>query len=58
MLTDLLPAGMATQAGAIRIFLIGLMLQVILLARPEGLLPEKSPRLIGRKHKSRKPSSD
>ncbi|AWN15501.1 branched-chain amino acid ABC transporter permease [Salinisphaera sp. LB1] len=48
LLTDLLPGGLATQAGAVRIFLIGLLLQVILLVRPEGLFPEKSPRLIGR----------
>ena len=58
MLTDLLPANLATQAGAIRIFLIGLMLQIILLARPEGLLPESSPRLIGHKRKRRQASSD
>lgn len=51
MLTDLLPAGLATQAGAVRILLIGLLLQVILLARPEGLFPEKSPPLVGRKDK-------
>lgn len=47
MLTDLLPGGFATQAGAVRIFLIGLLLQVILLWRPAGLFPEKPPPLIG-----------
>lgn len=52
MLTDLLPGGLATQAGAVRILLIGLLLQVILLARPEGLFPEKSPPLVGRKNNS------
>lgn len=49
MLTDLLPSGLATQAGAVRIFLIGLLLQVILLARPSGLFPERPPPLIGRR---------
>ncbi|MDA3920422.1 MAG: branched-chain amino acid ABC transporter permease [Salinisphaera sp.] len=53
LLTDLLPGGLATQAGAVRILLIGLLLQVILLARPEGLFPEKSPPLIGRSRKTR-----
>lgn len=53
MLTDLLPGAMATQAGAVRIFLIGLMLQLILLARPQGLLPERSPPLIGRRRGKR-----
>lgn len=53
LLTDLLPGALATQAGAVRIFLIGLLLQVILLARPEGLLPEKSPPLVGRKRRQR-----
>ncbi|GAB3672596.1 branched-chain amino acid ABC transporter permease [Salinisphaera aquimarina] len=52
VLTDLLPADMATQAGAIRIFLIGLLLQVILLTRPEGLFPERPPPLIGRPRKA------
>lgn len=48
ILTDLLPGGLATQGGAVRILLIGLLLQVILLARPQGLLPEKPPPLLGR----------
>ena len=43
LLTGFLPAALATQAGAVRIFLIGLLLQVILLWRPDGLIPEKSP---------------
>src|SRR5699024_6037153 len=41
ILTDVLPAGYATQAGAIRILLIGVLLEVVLLLRPQGLLPEK-----------------
>ncbi len=38
LLTNRLPADMATQAGALRLLLIGVLLQVILLTRPEGLL--------------------
>jgi len=40
--TDQLPADVATQAKYIRVFLIGLMLQLILRFRPEGLLPEEA----------------
>jgi len=43
-LTGLLPSGMVTQAGALRVLLIGILLQVILIARPQGLLPERPPR--------------
>ncbi|MDX1606327.1 MAG: branched-chain amino acid ABC transporter permease [Candidatus Competibacterales bacterium] len=43
-LTGMLPADFVTQAAALRIFLIGLLLQVILLSRPQGLLPERQPR--------------
>lgn len=43
-LTDLLPAAYATQGSALRILLIGVLLQVILLRRPSGLLPEERPR--------------
>lgn len=45
-LTGLLPAAMVTQAGAVRVLLIGVLLQVILLLRPEGLLPEEQPKTI------------
>ncbi len=45
-LTALLPPQYITQAAALRVFLIGLLLQVILLVRPEGLLPEVTPRPI------------
>ncbi|MBO9136448.1 branched-chain amino acid ABC transporter permease [Rhizobium sp. B230/85] len=38
--TDLLPTAMALQAKYGRIFLIGLLLQLVLRFRPEGLLPE------------------
>ncbi|MEQ8966257.1 MAG: branched-chain amino acid ABC transporter permease [Azospirillaceae bacterium] len=43
-LTGFLPSGMVTQAGAFRVLLIGILLQVILIARPQGLLPERPPR--------------
>ena len=38
--TDRLPHEYAVQAKYIRLFLIGLMLQLVLRFRPEGLLPE------------------
>lgn len=41
LITGFLPGAMATQAGALRMLLIGVLLQVILLRRPEGILPEK-----------------
>lgn len=39
--TDMLPPPLDTRASAIRVILIGLVLQWILLQRPQGLLPEK-----------------
>lgn len=42
-MTSQLPVEYTTQAGALRIFLIGVLVQVILLWRPEGLLPERHP---------------
>jgi branched-chain amino acid transport system permease protein len=42
--TGNLPEDWVTRASAIRIFLIGLLLEVILISRPEGLLPEKPPK--------------
>ncbi|MDX1592880.1 MAG: branched-chain amino acid ABC transporter permease [Gammaproteobacteria bacterium] len=44
ILTGMLPPEYVTQAGALRVLLIGLLLQVILVARPEGLLPEPKPK--------------
>jgi branched-chain amino acid transport system permease protein len=41
-----LPAEIVTQAGALRVFLIGLLLVVILLVRSEGILPERPPKQI------------
>src|SRR5699024_4793375 len=51
LLTGILPAGMATQVGAVRILLVGVLLQVVLLLRPQGLLPEKQVALIPKRSK-------
>lgn len=40
----ILPADMSTQGAYIRVLLIGVLLQVILLTRPQGLIPENPPR--------------
>ncbi|MBZ9538778.1 branched-chain amino acid ABC transporter permease [Modicisalibacter tunisiensis] len=53
LFTDMLPAEHATQGAALRVLLIGVLLQVILVLRPQGLLPEKPPRLIARDRRSR-----
>lgn len=58
LLSSLLPGALATQGGAVRIFLIGLLLQVILLFRPAGLFPERPPPLLGRKRRNRTEASD
>jgi branched-chain amino acid transport system permease protein len=50
ILADQLPTEMAIQAKYIRMFLIGLMLQLVLRCRPEGLLPEDPTR--GKKRKT------
>ncbi len=42
--TSQLPETWVTRASAIRIFLIGALLEIILITRPQGLLPEKPPR--------------
>jgi branched-chain amino acid transport system permease protein len=46
--TNQLPAEYVTQASALRVLLIGLLLQVILIFRPEGMLPERPPKPIWR----------
>lgn len=51
IMTDLLPPEYATQAGAVRILLIGLLLELILQLRPQGLIPEKHDALIPRRKK-------
>ena len=40
IVTDQLPHEYAVKAKYMRVFLIGLMLQLVLRFRPEGLLPE------------------
>jgi len=44
--TGLLPEVLATRASALRIFLIGLLLEIILLSRPQGIWPERPPARI------------
>ncbi len=46
LLTNRLPPQWATRAGPLRVLLIGILLQVILLTRPQGLLPERPPKPI------------
>jgi branched-chain amino acid transport system permease protein len=43
-LTGYLPVELTARAGALRVLLVGILLQVILLARPQGLLPDHRPR--------------
>lgn len=47
-LTGRFPAEYQTQAGALRVLLIGVLLQVILIYRPLGLLPERPPKPVWR----------
>ena len=44
ILTGRLPPDLVTRAGALRVLLVGVLVQVILLWRPGGLLPEAPPR--------------
>lgn len=44
--TGYLPIELTSRAGALRVLLVGVLLQVILLWRPQGLLPETPPRPI------------
>ncbi len=46
-LTGQLPDDWATRAGALRVLLIGVLLQIILITRPQGLLPERPPPIPG-----------
>ncbi|MCC6864116.1 MAG: branched-chain amino acid ABC transporter permease [Rhodobacteraceae bacterium] len=55
LMTDQLPTEIALQAKYGRIFLIGLMLQIVLRFRPEGLLPEPLSELRIRENKDSPP---
>lgn len=41
LLTNLLPSAWVTRSSSLRLLLIGILLQVILLTRPEGVWPER-----------------
>ncbi len=45
LITGLLPAAYVTQGSALRVLLIGVLLQVILLRRPQGIIPEERPQV-------------
>jgi branched-chain amino acid transport system permease protein len=57
-LTGLLPAELSTRAGAIRILMIGLLLEIILVTRPEGILSEAGERLSGIRKAKRREGQD
>ncbi len=42
LITSRLPPDLVTQGGALRLLLIGVLIQLILLFRPSGLLPEQA----------------
>jgi len=54
MVTGLLPGALATQAGAVRILLIGVLLEIILVTRPEGMLSEAGERMRAIRRESRR----
>lgn len=47
ILTGYLPAELATRTAYLRIFLIGLLLQIVLQRYPSGILPETRPAVAG-----------
>jgi branched-chain amino acid transport system permease protein len=47
ILVSQFPPEWATRAGALRVLSIGILLEIVILARAKGLLPEKPPRLSG-----------
>ena len=57
MFTSQAPEEWITRISAIRIFLIGLILEIILILRPRGLLPERPPRTPEADEKRRSGSS-
>jgi branched-chain amino acid transport system permease protein len=54
-LTDLLPIEIQTRAGSVRILLIGALLQIILLSRPQGLIPEATAPASGKSANAAEP---
>jgi len=46
IVTRLLPPDMATQGGAARVLMVGVLLQIVLLTRRQGVLPEEQPGAI------------
>jgi len=56
VISRILPADQATQAGALRVLLVGVLLQVVLLTRPQGILPERPPK--PERGSSRPPASE
>lgn len=46
-----LPDAWSSQSGPLRVLLIGVLLQIILITRPQGLLPERAPKMPKRPQK-------
>lgn len=53
LITNLLPTDWVTRASALRLLLVGVLLQLILITRPEGILPERPPKPIAPKRPQR-----
>ncbi len=53
MLANVIPTGLIGSESAFRVFLIGVLLQIILVSRPQGLLPERRPPLPGQRDAKR-----
>lgn len=49
LLAALMPVALIGSESAFRIFLIGVLLQIILVTRPQGMLPERRPPMPGEK---------
>ncbi len=49
LLAGLVPVALIGSESAFRIFLIGVLLQIILVTRPQGMLPERRPPMPGEK---------
>jgi len=49
LLAGLMPVALIGSESAFRIFLIGVLLQIILVTRPQGMLPERRPPMPGEK---------